>query len=676
MNNSRNVKRRKHGRRRNGPTQRPPLPRLPLEQRRLRPHPQKLVSRVISRMKFAIVGFILGVILGFLVTSFTVVWTTAPTTSQLLEVSNRLAFTIERTGAKKFEIVDVHAPLPLAMTQLPNHIERLLVFREDRRFFEHFGLCYRGLTRAVLAVVTGRRPPGGSGIAQQLVKNLWLGPQRELSRKWTEAVMAIKLTQSMSKREILLLHLNTAPFGPHLYGLEAASRNYFHKSARDLNLLECAMLIETLASPSRVNFEKCPEELRRRALQLLSNAASAGYVSELELRAARRSSNAKGVRPPFRVEHRWIWDYLTPQLKDVLGNAQGRFVVVTTLTPEAQIYAQAAVKHSLNNVQGLQMSLLAMTNDGMISAWVGGSDYISSQWNQIAHARRQPGSIWKLFVYAAALNAGFDLDDQISDTPRTGWPRNYDGVYRGNVTLEAAFIQSLNAATVSLGRAVGIDEVAATAVAFGTSTRRRDSEDYFLGSAECSLLELTTAYATVANGGKRASPKALMLVRDLRGGVVFRHRQAPPSHAINAPVVASLDVLLRGVVANGTGRAADVADVAARGKTGTTGTDAWFIGYTRDMTVGVWSGYSDNRPIGDVAGGGLPAWTFRRYIADVYRFMTVSQLRPEAALESAGYARLRHWAGKIGGLARSASSEPIKHQDSPLESTVTPGTAR
>lgn len=516
----------------------------------------------------------------------------------------------------------------LAAKDLPPHLVNAVIAAEDRRFFDHGGLDLRGIGRALVANVTaGGIRQGGSTITQQLAKLSFLEPDRTIKRKVQDMMLALWLENRLSKDEILARYLNQVYFGAGAYGVEAAAWRYFKKSARALKLSESAMLAGMIQAPSYYSPVRDLEAARERAARVLSIMLEEGFVTEDEAAAARESPAELAIAPDAHPGWNYFADWADDQTRGLLGPLTADLVVSTTLDPVIQDLAEQTVARWSGVLgegeEAPQVALLAMTHDGAVVAMVGGRDYGESQFNRATQAKRQPGSAFKLFVYLAALDAGFKPDSLAVDEPVEvdGWqPRNYSESYRGEVTLRTAFADSINTVAVKLTEHVGREKVIGVARVLGISSDIKPTPSLALGSFEVTLLELTAAYAAIAADVKRVEPYAIREIRG-RGRTLYEHRIPASNKRGVLPWKrdAMVDMLMA-TVQSGTGRAAAFGRPAA-GKTGTSedNRDGWFIGFTGDLVVGVWVGRDDNKPVEGLNGGGLPARIWRDFMTAVYR---------------------------------------------------------
>ncbi|MGO7906083.1 PBP1A family penicillin-binding protein [Rhizobium leguminosarum] len=530
--------------------------------------------------------------------------------------------------------------------QFPPHLIDAVLSIEDRRFMDHFGIDPRGIVRALLRnLEAGSVVEGGSTITQQLIKLQYLDSDRTIKRKIQEVVIAFWLEWKLGKAEILTRYLNTVYLGAGATGMPAAARIYFNKEIGALNLPESAMLAGLLRAPSQWNPIDNFEGARQRTLVVLDAMATNGKITEPQAAEAKTGFARLHPTTPTPRSGSWFADWISPQASEIAGSSPGSTTVRTTLVPRLQQIAERVVKRALDSegktVEASQAALVAMTPDGAVVAMVGGRDYKASQFNRAVTAMRQPGSTFKLFVYYAALKAGLTLSDQVPDAPIDidGWsPENSGGNYRGWVTLAEAFARSLNAASVALAEEVGLDNVIAAARELGIDAPLANTPSLALGTSEVNLLNLTSAYASVQLGRAPVRPWGIIDFQAAGQPKTFRvGSQAKPNVDLS-PYQSDLLGLLQLVVEHGTGRGADPGTFAA-GKTGTSqnNRDAWFVGFTEALVVGVWVGNDDDAPMKGVTGGDLPAHIWRDFMRETAAEPTLNGVRStEAVVDGQG----------------------------------------
>ncbi|PTM97233.1 transglycosylase domain-containing protein [Mycoplana dimorpha] len=523
----------------------------------------------------------------------------------------------------------------LSLEQMSPYIPQAVIAIEDRRFYSHFGIDPLGLARAMITnVATGRMVQGGSTLTQQLAKNLFLSPERTLERKVQEVLLAFWLEHKYSKDEILAMYLNRVFFGSNAYGVEAASRRYFHKSARDVNLGEAAVLAGLLKAPSRLSPARDPEAAEERAQVVLAAMRDEGFVTDREITTAMS-------QPPTRAKSYWSGaehyaaDLVMDQVPKLVGDITEDLVVETTIDLDLEKKADEAITAVLDTegakLNASQAALVSVDGTGAIRALVGGRDYATSQFDRAAKAKRQPGSAFKPFVFAAALEMGRSPLSVRNDAPvRIGkWtPENYDQKYRGQVTLSSALASSLNTIAAQLVMEVGPDQVVKLAHRLGIESEMQANASIALGTSEVTLLELTSAYAPFMNGGYKATPHIIRRISTARGEVLYENAYDNPPRVLAPEIVSMMNGMMLRVMTEGTGKRASLPGWQAGGKTGTTQSfrDALFVGYTANLTTGVWFGNDDGKSMKKVTGGGLPAKAWSRFMVAAHEGLSPSPL--------------------------------------------------
>ncbi|MEA1941013.1 MAG: PBP1A family penicillin-binding protein [Pseudomonadota bacterium] len=546
-----------------------------------------------------------------------------PDTSSLAEVerASTIAFLdhrgrlIARRGSAHGHEVHVE--------DLPPYLVDAVLAVEDRRFYSHPGIDVIGLSRAMLANIrAGRIVQGGSTLTQQLAKNLFLSPERTWRRKIQEMMLAFWLESRFTKDEILELYLNRVYFGGGAWGVEAASLRYFGKPASDVTLGEAALLAGLLKAPSRYSPVNDAARAAARATVVLDLMRQTGRITERE-RIAAASTPIRVSRGASSPGAQYFIDWIAPTVREMAGPRHGDLVVRTTLDVDAQRAAEAALDGVLDNAElasgAGEGALVSLAHDGAVRAMVGGRSYIRSQFNRAILARRQPGSAFKPFVYASAFEAGLAPDDIRDDRPvRVGdWePENYNGTYRGEMTLREAFARSSNSVAVQIAEETGRGHVARLARRLGVESPMRVDRSLALGAYEVTPLELAGAYAPFANGGFRVSPFGITAIETAEGDILFETPPPADRRVLDQRTAARMQDLLRAAAVWGTGRNAAVPGLEIGGKTGTTNEfrDAWFAGYGADLVTVVWTGNDDNAPTDHATGGGPPARIFGAFM--------------------------------------------------------------
>ncbi|WP_245653625.1 transglycosylase domain-containing protein [Sphingomonas pituitosa] len=502
---------------------------------------------------------------------------------------------------------------PVDVSKLPDHVAQAFIAIEDRRFYSHWGVDPRGIARAAFHNVSSGGAQGGSTITQQLAKNAFLNSRRTFGRKAQEVLIAFWLEGWLSKDEILSRYLSNVYFGDNVYGLRAAARHYFSIEPERLTLSQATLLAGLVKAPSRLAPTGNLDGARERQRLVIGAMQEAGFITAAEARRVRPAVLHVQDSDETLPNGTYFADWVLPEARDRAGGVATEQTVTTTLDTRLQTAAERVIKAS--GLGKAQVALVAMRPDGRVVAMVGGRNYGASPFNRATQARRQPGSAFKLFVYLAALRSGMTPDTMVDDTPvQIGdWkPSNSDGRYAGRITLRQAMAKSSNVVAARLIQKLGVGRVTQAARDLGISTPLGNDASIALGTSTGSLLELTAAYASVANGSYPVRPRGLdaeesaddWLARRLGGPSRFDER-----------LLDDLRSMLGTVVQSGTARAAAL-PVPAFGKTGTTqdGRDALFVGWAGDLVVGVWIGNDDNSPVSGASGGGLPAHIWRDFM--------------------------------------------------------------
>jgi len=569
------------------------------------------------------------------------------------------------------------------LKEMPPYLPKAVLATEDRRFFAHFGIDPFGIVRALIDDMrTGQLRQGGSTITQQLAKNLFLTSERTVKRKVQEVLLALWLEHKFTKDEILTIYLNRVYLGAGAYGVEAAARKYFGKSSRELTLYEAAVLAGLLKAPSKFNPAANPDLTAERADQVLRNMVDAGFLTDEQATAAGKEREELKPASVAAWRGRYFADWAMDQVRDLLGYIDRDLVVVTTLDPKLQEIAEDTVHAELDKEGAAldisQGGLVALGPDGEVKALVGGRDYRQSQFNRAVQALRQPGSSFKPFVYLAGLESGYRPDNVFNDAPITigNWhPDNYDGKYFGRVTLKEAFARSLNSVAAQLAERAGIGHVIDVAHRLGITSELRKDASLALGTSEVSLLELTSAFGGFADGGKGVWPYGIVEIRDRDGHVLYRRSGSGPSQVMTPQQAAEMLDMMSAVIAYGTGKSAAIGRPAA-GKTGTTQDyrDAWFIGFTPDLTAGVWVGNDDGSVMKKVTGGRVPAHIWHDFMMAALKDTPPHEFRkPPTETESVLQSLLGGGSSAPADAAPPRPPETMQTQHSPGETVLLPG---
>lgn len=537
----------------------------------------------------------------------------------------------------------------LPLDQFPDQLIKAVLATEDRRFYEHFGIDLAGTARAfVTNARAGGVVQGGSSLSQQLAKNLFLSNERTLDRKIKEAFLAMWLEARLTKNEILKLYLDRAYMGGGAFGVDAASLYYFNKSVRDVNLAEAAMLAGLFKAPTKFSPNVNLPAARARANVVLDNLVDTGFMTEGQVFGARRHPATPVDRRDERAPNYYL-DWAFDEMKKLVDTfpksmSERVFVVRTALDTNLQKVADSAIENSLRQYgqeyHARQADSVLMDVDGSVRAMVGGRDYGASQFNRATDAMRQPGSSFKPYVYATALQHGFKPTSIVVDGPIClgNWcPHNYGHGYSGAMPLITALTHSINTIAVKLSVAIGDGNaklgrarIVENAHKMGIRTPLPDTPSLPIGADEVTMLDHVGAYATFPNLGKAVTPHAILEVRTGGGELVWRYdRDGPkPRQVLSAQVATDMIKMMNSVVENGTGKRARLDGVAAAGKTGTTNNyrDAWFMGYTANFVCGVWFGNDDYQSTNRMTGGALPAMTWHTIMEYAHRGIELKQL--------------------------------------------------
>jgi penicillin-binding protein 1A len=557
----------------------------------------------------------------------------------------------------------------IPLDQFPDHLIKATLATEDRRFYEHFGIDFPGLFRAMLTNArAGGVVQGGSSISQQLAKNLFLSNERTIERKVKEAFLALWLEVRLPKNEILKLYLDRAYLGGGTFGVDAAAQFYFNKSARDVNLAEAAMLAGLFKAPAA----------RARANVVLDNLVEAGFMTEGQVFGARRNPATAVDRrdersPNYYLD--WAYDEMKKLVETLPKSVHERvFVVRLALDVDLQKHSEQAIEDSLRQYgreyKAKQGAAVLMDIDGAVRAMVGGRDYNESQFNRATDAMRQPGSSFKPYVYATALMNGFKPTSVVVDSPVCigNWcPKNYGGGHAGAMTLTQAITRSVNVIPVKLSIAlgngnpkIGRAKIRETARKAGIRTPLPDTPSMPIGADEVTVLDHTGGYTMFPNLGKAMAPHAVLEVRSGAGELIWRWDRdgKKPVQVITPQVAMDMNMMMSKVVEEGTARRAILDGIKSAGKTGTTNAyrDAWFVAFTGNMICGIWFGNDDYTTMHQMTGGSLPAQTWHEIMAYAHQGI---ELKPIPGLGPQGPSAARVAEGKKDGDAPASRPNSI-----------------
>ena len=578
--------------------------------------------------------------------------------------------------------------------ELPAYVGQAFIAAEDQRFMEHGGVDVQSILRAMLANFSAARTvQGGSTITQQLVKNLLVGDEQTLRRKAQEARLAFEMEATLSKEEILDLYLNRVYLGSNAYGVEAAACAYFGKPAASLSLAEAAFLGALPKAPSRYADDRTGQETTARVHYVLDRMVASGFVTPAAAATAKTQTLSFIEDAPQKPISGYVLDEAMKEAHALLPELPPDAVIALTVDGDLQRRAEAALTAALSK-EGLGASegaIVVMGRDGSIPALVGGRDYQKSQFNRATQALRQPGSAFKTFVYAAALEHGLGPETVRDDAPvqLAGWkPGNYEDNYRGQITLARALAVSSNSVAAQIGSEVGPREIAKIAKRLGIDSPLHAYPSIALGADEVTLLEMTRAYGVIANAGRRNQTHIISEIRDQRGTVLYAAPKADEVQVFAEDAAATLTGMLSNVVRFGTGGQAQIPGWQIAGKTGTSQSwrDAWFVGYSARMVTGVWIGNDDDGATKKVTGGGAAAALFAKVMIAAHRGLKPEPLRGvdlatawmslpaiDGAEETGEYAEFDQM-GETSQLIGSSSSSLVETAVAPVarpaESTV------
>ena len=542
----------------------------------------------------------------------------------------------------------------IPLSDFPDALIKATLATEDRRFYEHFGIDIPGTMRALLTnAQAGGVRQGGSSITQQLAKNLFLTNERTIERKVKEAFLAIWLESRLTKNDILKLYLDRAYLGGGAFGVDAAAQFYFNKSAKDVTLAEASMLAGLFKAPAKFAPHINLPAARARANVVLDNLVESGMMSEGQVFGARRNPAMSLDRRDDRSPNYFL-DYAFDEMKKLVGTfpksmTERVFLVRTSLDSRLQRVAETTVENNLRqfgrDYHASQTAVVIADLEGSVRAMVGGRDYTSSQFNRATDALRQPGSSFKPYVYATALQTGMKPSSIVVDGPLCigNWcPHNYSGGYSGSMTLTQALQRSINTVAVKLSISIGNGnagagraKIVANARAMGLRTPLIDTPSLPIGAGEVTVLDHTVAFATFPNGGKSVTAHGLLEVRTGNGEVVWRFdRDGPkPRQVLSAQVALDMNMMMNKAAEEGTGRRAILNGIRIAGKTGTTNNyrDAWFVGFTGNLVGGVWIGNDDYQSTNRMTGGSLPAMTWQPIMTYAHQGI---EIKPIPGIES------------------------------------------
>lgn len=505
---------------------------------------------------------------------------------------------------------------PVSVETLPPHVWQAIVAIEDKRFFQHGPIDIRGITRAVFSnLVSGRVAAGGSTITQQTAKNIFLSREKKISRKVQELILSHWLENRFNKNQILDLYMNRVSLVGGMRGIDAASKTMFQTPASKMSIAQAAQIAAMLKAPTTYSPLRNPEKNIQRARIILQEMVRQGYITLNQARIAAQQLKPATPNADTNLYRYWT-DFVVDEVKSRIGSFESDLYIYTTMDMQLQEQVATTLSQKTPPYQG---AVVAMEPDGAIRAMSGGIDYQTSQFNR-ATAPRQPGSSFKPVVYLVALENGLTPDSYVNDSPFAIGdynPRNYNEKYYGDITLATAFAKSVNSVPLKLTEMYGIDEILSMAGRMGVGTRLRREYSTVLGASEMSLLDLTNIYAVIWNNGQSVHPYSITKIIDTTGNVVYERNPSDPIVVLQPQTVEYMTNMLADVVApGGTGGRART-DGVLGGKTGTSNgnRDAWFVGATNNLIVGVWLGNDDFTPMDSkITGGTIPAEIFKEIV--------------------------------------------------------------
>lgn len=509
------------------------------------------------------------------------------------------------------------------LVDIPQNLTNAVIATEDKNFYKHKGYDVEGLVRSTFAnILAGHVVQGASTITQQLARILFLSNEKTYTRKLKELVVAVRIEKTISKKKILEMYLNNVYLGSGAYGVEGASQIYFNKHLKDLTLAECALLAGLPQAPSVYSPFNDKELAIKRRNQVLKRMYKTHFITKGEYQSALEEKLHLNPLPEIYTLNKapYFCDYVMKELEklgfDEVEISQGGYRVITTIDYKAQQKTNESIIRNMNawGLKGKsnQAALISFSPiDGRILAYAGGKDYSKSQYDRVTQAIRPPGSAFKPFIYAAAVEKGMGPNDMLEDTPFriADWsPRNYHNKYRGKIPAYKALMVSSNVCAARLIKSTGIRSVIQMARVLGITTPLEYDYTIALGSNGVKLYELTRAYGAFGNGGYKVEPYSVERIETSRGQVIYQAPKTKIAKVMDVNTAAILTAMLKTVIKSGTGVAANIGKPAA-GKTGTTDDykDAWFIGYTPDVVTGVWVGNDDNTKNNNITGGTVPA---------------------------------------------------------------------
>ncbi|MBR5904000.1 MAG: PBP1A family penicillin-binding protein [Alphaproteobacteria bacterium] len=501
--------------------------------------------------------------------------------------------------------------MPVSVDNLPPHVWQAIVAIEDKRFYKHGAISYRGTMRAMAVnAFHGHFAAGGSTITQQTAKNIFLSRDKKMSRKIQELILSYWLENRFNKNQILDLYMNRISLVGGLRGIDAASNILFGHGANKMSIAESAQIAAMLKAPTAYSPIKNPERNIKRARVVLTEMVKQGYITLDQAKIATKQLKHIDLTQDKNIYRYWT-DFVMDEVESRIGSINKDLYVYTTMDTKLQGRVAAALSANIGEYQG---AIVAIARDGAIESMVGGDDYQVSQFNRVL-ALRQPGSAFKPVVYLVALEHGMTPESYVNDSPISIGdynPKNYNERYYGGIDLATAFAKSVNSVPLKLTQEYGIDTILNMAARLGVGNKLKREYSTILGASEMSLLDLTTIYSVIWNDGKSVRPYSITKIKDAKGNIIYERNPSDEITILQPQTIEYMKQLLYEVVTKGTGKKAYTPKVFG-GKTGTSNNnrDAWFVGATADFVMGVWVGKDDNTSMSSkITGGTIPAIIF------------------------------------------------------------------
>lgn len=606
-----------------------------------------------------------------------------PDTAQLWSANREPAIEFVDAKGRTLAVRGPRYGRAVRVEDLPEHVVEAFLAAEDKRFYQHDGADEAAIARAVVSnAAAGETVSGASTITQQVIKNFVLDSRQTMQRKAQEISLARELETKMTKDEILSLYLSRIYFGAGLYGIDAASRHYFGKAPAQLEIHEAALLAALPKAPSKLNLRENLDGAKQRQGYVLTEMVNEKFITRDQAAAARAAEIKIIPAPVADPGLGFVLDAATERLGTILPGIPGDLVVTLTIDPDVQKKVEARLAERMAKegpaAGASQVAALVLDKDGRMVAMVGGTNYAASPFNRATQAKRQPGSSFKPFVYAAAFESQYSPYDVFVDRPIAidKWkPTNYDGTFLGPMTLSEALTRSTNTVAAELGQAAGMDRVVSLAQRFGITSDMKAFPSTALGSQEVTLWEITRAYGAFQSGGLRLDPYMIESIGNSRGDVLFAREDTKRERVYSPDFAAEMNAVMTRVVnaAHGTGAKAKIKGWTVAGKTGTSQDwrDAWFIGFTSAYTGGVWVGNDDDSPMRKVTGGGLPSDLWSDVMAIVHEGQTPRPLfgaDSGLVLDPAAEARITFYRGMAQAFGVAANQRTASYGgDGPMQ---------